>query len=138
MKKRTITNNTLLFNDSAITSLVKRDKTYQLTNEGPGIAISLGFSPEMVRAENITSYHPISLFAFAGGQVINYDNIKDVAKRSLCYDLAPKLLERVRITFTYRAIFNLRDKTNPLEYYMIPANATLNYTDEFTNSISAR
>lgn len=81
--------------------------------------------------------HP-SLYSFAGGQVVNFNNLKDVAKRSSCFKMIPDVLEKTQMTITYRAIFNIEDKQNPLEYYVMPANSLFKYTSEYASSYALR
>lgn len=77
-------------------------------------------------------------YSFAGGQVVNLNNVKDIAKRSSCFDIIPSTLERVQITVTYRAIFNLEDKNVPLEYYIMPAHWRISHDETTITSFAKR
>ena len=51
-----------------------------------------------------------NLYYFANGQVINFNNVGGVAKRSPCVEMIPDFLENAQMTITFRSIFNIEDK----------------------------
>lgn len=79
-----------------------------------------------------------NLYSFAGGQVVSSENIKDVAKRSSCYDLVPKTTERIQATMTYRGIFSEKEDRFPMEFYISPATAALRFIANYSNSVTNR
>ena len=106
--------------------------TYFTQNGIPGILF------RVVTAPYYTPYVEPNIYSFAGGQVVNFENLKSVARISSCYGIIPCTLDNLSMSVTYRGIFNINDQKNPLDFYVLPANASIKYNHKFVMAMSER